>query len=89
MITITNHKNNTIYYSCNCGAKGMCSFKPLKRESPIVLDIKCPVCQDTERVLLLQYKNEDNKKKILGNIENEDISWVPFINEEILDDKEE
>ena len=66
----------------------MCSFKPLKKESTIVIDIKCPACQDTERVTLLQYKNEGNKKKMLDNIESEDLSWAPFINEEILDVEE-
>lgn len=85
MIKVNKQERNTIYYACDCGAKGMCSFKPMDRDAAIVIDLKCPVCQETERMTLLQYSTEENKKKILENLQNTDLSWVPSFNEEILD----
>lgn len=85
MIKVSKQERNTIYYACDCGAKGMCSFKPMDRDAAIVIDLKCPVCQETERMTLLQYSTEENKKKILENLQNTDLSWVPSFNEEILD----
>lgn len=84
MIKIIKQERNTIYYTCDCGAKGMCLFKPMDREAAIVIDIKCPACQSTERITLLQYSSEESKKKILENLNSIDFSWVPSINEEIL-----
>lgn len=85
MIKVNKHERNTIYYACDCGAKGMCSFKPMDRDAAIVIDLRCPVCQETERMTLLQYSTEENKKKILDNLNNTDLSWVPSITEEVLD----
>jgi hypothetical protein len=89
MIKIEKKERNTIYYACDCGAKGRCFFKPLDRDAAIVLDIKCPACEETERITLLQYSSEENKKKILKNLQNFDMSWVPSMNEEILNSNEE
>ena len=83
MIKVTKHEQTTIYYDCGCGAKGMCSFKPLDKDAAMVIDLKCPACMQTERVEMLQYKDEDGKQKILDNIENMDLSWSPSFNEEI------
>lgn len=88
MINVIKQERNTLLYSCDCGAKGLCSFKPLNRAAAIVIDLKCPACQATERVTLLQYSDVDDKKRILDNIEDMDLSWVPYINEEILGDRE-
>jgi len=84
MITIIKQEKNNIYYDCSCGAIGMCSFKPTNKEAAIIIDIKCPACLETERMLLLQYNNEESKKTMINNIEDMDLSWVPSINEEIL-----
>lgn len=86
MITVNKQERNTIYYSCDCGAKGMCSFKPRDKYGPIVIDLQCPACQETERMTLLQYKDEKEREEILENFNNVDLSWVPSINEEILDE---
>lgn len=85
MIKVEKQERNTIYYICDCGAKGMCSFKPMDRDAAIVIDLRCPACQETERMTLLQYSDEDSKRNILNNLDNMDLSWVPFVNEEILD----
>jgi hypothetical protein len=89
MIKVIKHEQTTIYYKCDCGAKGMCSFKPMDRDAAIVLDLKCPSCNSMERMTLLQYSNEENKNKILKNLNEIDLSWVPSFNEEILDSEEE
>lgn len=83
MINIIKQSNNVIHYSCDCGIKGMCSFKPEKREAAIVIDIRCPSCNKIKRVTLLQYSDENNKKELLANINDIDLSWVPTFNEEI------
>jgi hypothetical protein len=56
----------------------------MNREAAIVIDIKCPACQDTERLTLIQYNNEDSKRNMIDNMNNIDLSWVPSINEEVL-----
>ncbi len=84
MINIKKYDKNIIYYECGCGVKGICSFKPMNRDAAIVIDIKCPTCQETERLTLVQYSNESSKINIINNINNIDLSWVPSINEEVL-----
>lgn len=83
MIKITKQENNAIYYECDCGAKGMCSFKPLKKEAAIVINIDCPVCRETERITLLQYSSEESKENLLKTLNDIDLSWVPTFTEEI------
>jgi hypothetical protein len=84
MISIKKYEKNIIYYDCTCGAKGICSFKPMNREAAIVMDIKCPSCQETERITFIQYNDEVSKRIMINNINNIDLSWVPSINEEVL-----
>ena len=88
MIKVNKQERSTIYYACDCGARGMCSFKPMDRDAAIVIDLRCPACQQTERVTLLQYSDEKAKKDILDNFENVDLSWVPSIIEETLNREE-
>ena len=83
MINVIKHKYTTIYYECDCGAKGMCSYKPVKKDTAIVIDLKCPACQETERATIVQYSSEKNKKEILDNLNNIDLSWTPSFNEEV------
>lgn len=86
MIIVDKQENNTIHYTCECGARGICSFKPLSREAALVINLMCPACQDVERITLLQYSDESTKRDILKNFENIDLSWVPTVNEEVLID---
>ena len=83
MIKIVNHEHNTIQYTCSCGSRGMCSIKPLDRDAAIVIVIKCPTCQATEKLTLLQYSSDESKEKILKNLREVDFSWLPAFNEEI------
>ena len=90
MIKVTSHEQTTIRYECQeCGAKGMCSFRPLDKDAAIVIELKCLGCSERERITLLQYSSEENKKKILANLNEAELSWVPSFNEEILDTEEE
>jgi hypothetical protein len=61
----------------------MCSFKPLKKDAAIVIDVNCPVCRETERITLLQYSSEESKEKLLKGLDEIDLSWVPTFTEEI------
>ena len=83
MIKVLEHEHATIKYKCDCGAEGMCSFKPMAHDAAIVIDLKCPACGETERMTLLQYSSEENKKKLLDNLNDTDLSWVPSFNEEV------
>lgn len=90
MIKVIKHEQTTIHYKCQeCGAKGMCSFRPLDRDAAIVIDLKCLGCSETERITLLQYSTEDKRKEILENLDEAELAWVPSFNEEILDLNEE
>lgn len=82
MIKIKKQVNNAIHYDCECGAGGMCSFKPMNRDAAIVIDVKCLACGETERITLLQYSSEENKQELLDNLNNVDLSWVPTFTEE-------
>jgi hypothetical protein len=83
MIEIIKQEHNTIYYECDCGAKGMCSFKPLSKDAAIVIDVNCPVCRETERITLLQYSSEESKETLLKSLNEIDLSWVPTFTEEV------
>ena len=83
MIKIVSHEYGTIRYICSCGSRGMCSIKPLDKDAAIVIVIKCPTCQATEKLTLLQYSSEENKERILNNLKEIDFSWLPAFNEEI------
>lgn len=86
MIDILKQENNVITYRCtNCGAKGMCTFKPPNKDAVIVIELKCPSCSKTESITLLQYSNSKSKD-FFKNIESIDLSWAPFINEELLEE---
>lgn len=89
MIKIIKQERNTLYYKCGgCGAKGMCTIKPTKEDAPIiVIEITCPVCNEIKRVTFLQYTSEENKKDLLSNLNDFDVSWVLTKNEETLNDE--
>lgn len=77
MVNILDNKDNVIIYECDCGVKGKCMVKPQKDEAAIVVDVRCPVCLSVERVVLLQYKSDEEKSKI----KNGDLSWSSVSNE--------
>ena len=81
MIKILGNKQNVIIYECSCGVKGKCMVKPQKDESTIVVDVRCPVCLSVERVVLMQYKSDEEKSKIKKNLNDVDLSWSSVSNE--------
>lgn len=83
MIDIIKHEKNTITYVCSCGTHGRCVIKPTISNAVIVVDINCQACRSIERITLLQYGTDDDKKLLLKNLDTIDLSWVPAINEEI------
>jgi hypothetical protein len=86
MINVTKQKRNTIYYKCDCcNTNGMCTIKPTEDDSTIVIELTCPICHEHERITLVQYSSEENKKDLLDNLEELDISWVLTQNEEVSD----
>lgn len=85
MIKIIDKKNDSIFYECGCGAKGVCALKSQIETSFIVIDVKCPICSDVERLTLLKYDSEESKKRMLEKFRVADLSWVPIVNEELID----
>jgi hypothetical protein len=85
MIKVIKNDKNIIHYECDCGTKGMCTVKPAKEDAAIVFDVRCPNCFDSERITLVQYSSDDVKNKIVGDLDDVDLSWVPTFNEELGD----
>lgn len=54
MIDVESKKGNVIYYSCECGAKGRCIIKPLGNGDTLLVDVKCAICDSSERVTLVK-----------------------------------
>lgn len=86
MIKVTGNNGNTIYYKCDCGTKGFCTIKPVKKDAAIVIDVTCPSCSEIERVVVLQYSSEENKEKILKNLNESDLTWTPVIDNDSLEE---
>lgn len=76
MIQVKNNKDNTLFYDCSCGTNGFCVVKPQEEDVIIIVDVQCPICGDIERVVLLQYSSEENKKKALTNLNELDLRCV-------------
>ena len=83
MIKITEINKNVIHYECDCGTKGVCTFKPVNDDSVIVFDVRCPNCFNTERVTVLQYSSEVSKTKLAADLRDIDLTWSPILNEEL------
>lgn len=79
MIHVTGNEENTVYYKCDCGTKGFCMIKPQEEDTAIIVDVKCPNCEDIERIVLLQYSSEENRERILDNLNEADFSWAPTL----------
>ena len=80
MITIEGNEANTIRYSCDCGIKGECILKPQSGNRIIIVDIICPHCEDKERVKIIQYDTEENKKLLEKKM---DLSWSVILENRI------
>ena len=85
MIKIIKNEGNLIYYKCGCGVKGRCMIKPLKETGTIVINLKCAMCHESERIVLLQYKSEEEKAKLTESINESELSWSLILSNEIVD----
>ena len=85
MIEIIKNEGNLIYYKCDCGVTGRCMVKPLKNSGTIVINLKCAMCGDLERLLLLQYKSEEEKIKLSEDINKQDLSWSLILMNEVVE----
>lgn len=85
MVKILKNEKNVVLYECSCGVKGKCMVKPLEGEAAIVVDVRCPVCLSTERVVIVQYESEKERYKIMENLNDVDLSWSTIISNEVVE----
>jgi hypothetical protein len=72
MFIIKDVTNYTLSYTCGCGAIGKCMFIPVEKNTPLVIDLKCPMCGNAER---LRIKTADNSDKL---------SWAIVVDNDII-----
>jgi hypothetical protein len=80
MIKILRNEDNSIFYRCGCGVEGRCMVKPMADEGTFLVDVRCPLCGDVERVKLVQYTDVSSRESILGE---KKFSWACVITNEI------
>ena len=85
MIKVIENEGNLIYYECDCGVKGRCMVKPLKDEGTIVVNLKCAMCGELSRVVLLQYKADGHKSDLLDHTGENELSWSLVLSNEIIE----
>ncbi len=85
MVKILRNEKNVILYECDCGVVGKCMVKPLEDEATIVVDVRCPVCLSTERVVIVQYESDEEKFKVMENLDDVDLSWSTIISNEVVE----
>lgn len=56
MFNIKNINNYSLTYTCDCGATGRCMFIPVTGSGSLVMDLRCVMCEESERICI---KNED------------------------------
>ena len=83
MVRIVGNKGNTIYYECDCGTSGKCMVKPVGKSKAILVDIGCPICHERDRVVLLQYDDNEERDRIIENLNEEELSWSLILSNEI------
>lgn len=72
MFIIKDVTNYTLSYTCGCGAIGKCMFIPVEKNTSLVIDLKCPMCNNTER---LRIKNNENSDRL---------SWAIVVDNDII-----
>ena len=79
MIKVTDNNNNIIYYKCDCGTKGMCTVKPMDNDADLVIEVCCPNCEASERMVLTQHSSDE---------ESTDLSWGMTLDNRELEEEE-
>lgn len=72
MFTIKDVKKHTLSYKCDCGATGKCMFVPVTGEGSLVMDLKCPMCGECERLCI--------KKEIEGD----SLQWAIILDNDLV-----
>lgn len=67
MINIIGNDDYTIFYECDCGTRGKCIFRPLDSSSAVVVNVKCAICGNSVRVVLIQ---QEEKAKSVNSPED-------------------
>lgn len=81
---ITKNEGNTIFYSCDCGTKGKCMIKPLGKSDTLVMNLSCAMCDQTEKVVFVQYETEEDKELLMKNLNDAELSWSLVLSNEII-----
>ena len=84
MVQIIRNEGNTVYYSCDCGAKGKCMIKPLGESDTLVMNIACALCGQVERVVLVQYETEEEREALINNLNEAELSWSLILSNEVI-----
>lgn len=72
MFIIKDVTNYTLSYTCSCGAIGKCMFIPVEKNTPLVIDLKCPMCGNIDR---LRIKTAGDSDKL---------SWAIVVDNDII-----
>jgi hypothetical protein len=80
MIKILGNKDNMILYRCGCGIEGRCIVKPMAKEGTFLVDVRCPLCEELERVKFIQYEDTSKREDIL---KEKKFSWAYVLTNEI------
>ena len=83
MVKIEGSEGNTIFYSCSCGVIGKCMVKPVGRSKVVLVNVTCPICFSKDRAILLQYDTDEEKEKLLDNLNEEELSWSLILSNEV------
>lgn len=59
MFTIKDITDYTFKYSCECGVIGKCMFVPVTGSGSLVMDLRCPGCERTERLCINKDTDSD------------------------------
>lgn len=46
---VTSH---SFTYTCDCGATGRCMFVPVTGSGSLVMDLRCVMCEESERICI-------------------------------------
>jgi len=81
MLKILDIKKHTIKYECSCGVFGECMFKAPDENTTLIIELRCPVCEATERLKILKYDSEESKLDLLKD--NSNLHWATIVDNKI------
>jgi len=66
MLNVLNYKKHSIYYTCSCGATGVCLIRPLGNEEALVVELVCAMCGQSRRIILVSDESKLNSNTDYG-----------------------